>query len=106
MILRPQWVRDFKEVGTVEVCGDSLSGDGILDGDRLICKRVFDAAEIRNGRLVVAYLPTGRSVVKRIYFEGDKIILRSTNPNYDDMVFGPDEIRIDGIVMELVRQMV
>lgn len=96
-------MRDFKEVGTVEVSGNSLSGDGIFDGDRLICKRVFDASEIRNGRLVVAYLPTGRSVVKRIYFEGEKIILRSTNPAYDDMVFGPDEIRIDGIVKELVR---
>lgn len=105
LILRPQWVTDYKEVATVEVSGDSLSDENIWDGDRLIVKRVFEAAEIRPGRLVIAYLPTGRSVVKRIYFEGDKIILRSSNANYSDMVFGPDEIRIDGIVKELVRAM-
>lgn len=106
LILRPQWVRDFKEVGTVTVSGDSLSGDGIMDGDLLIVKRIFDMAEIRNGKLVVALLPTGRSVVKRIYFEGkDRIILRSTNSRYKDMIFGPDEIRVDGIVKRLTREM-
>lgn len=103
LILRPQWVRDFKEVGTVEVCGDSLSGDGIWDGDRLTVKRIFDASEIRQGSMVVAWLPEGRSVVKRIFFEGDNVVLRSSNSSYKDMVFGPNEIRVDAIVKELVR---
>lgn len=105
LILRPQWVRDFKEVGTVTVSGDSLIDERIEDGDVLIVKRIFDAAEIRSGRLIVAYLPTGRSVVKRIYFEGTRIILRSANPAYADMIFGPDEIRVDGIVKTLTREM-
>lgn len=105
LILRPQWVRDFREVATVEVSGDSLKDEGIFDGDKLVCKRIFDAPEIRSGRLVVACLPTGRCVVKRIYFEGNQIILRSANPAYADMIFGPDEIRVDGIVKELVRKL-
>lgn len=104
LILRPQWVRDFKEVGTVEVCGDSLSGDGIWDGDRLTVKRIFDEAEIRQGCMVVACLPEGRSVVKRIFFEGETVILRSSNEAYVDMVFGPNEVRVDAIVKELVRK--
>jgi len=105
LILRPQWARDFKEVATVTVSGDSLMDENIRDGDVLIVKRIFEAAEIRSGRLVVALLPTGRSVVKRIHFEGDRIILRSSNPNYDDLVFGPDEIRVEGIVKRLTREM-
>lgn len=105
LILRPQWVRDFKEVGTVTVEGDSLIDEKIEHGDVLIVKRVFDAAEIKPGKLIVAYLPTGRSVVKRIHFDGDKIILRSANPKYKDMVFGPNEIRVDGIVKNLTRAM-
>lgn len=101
LIHRPQWVRDFKEVATVTVSGDSLSGEGIMDGDVLVVKRNFQASEIRNGRLVIALLPTGRSVVKRIHFEGDKIVLRSSNSRYKDMVFDRDQLRIDGIVKGL-----
>ncbi len=103
LILRPQWVRDFKEVGTVTVSGDSLVDEGIFDGDILIVKRIFDAADIRTGKLVIAYLPTGRSVVKRIYFEGENVVLRSANARYKDLVFGQNEIRVDGIVKELKR---
>lgn len=105
LILRPQWVRDFKEVGTVTVSGDSLSDEGIVDGDILIVRRIFDHADVKSGKLVIAFLPTGRSVVKRIFFEGDQIILRSSNSKYKDMIFGPDEIRVDGIVKELKRKL-
>jgi SOS-response transcriptional repressor LexA len=105
LILRPQWVRDFREVGTVTVAGDSLSEDGIFDGDVLVIKRIFEQAELRSGKLVIALLPVGRSVVKRIHFEGDRIILRSANPRYKDMTFGPDEITVEGIVKELKRSL-
>lgn len=98
-------MRDFKEVGTVTVAGDSLEGDGIMNGDILIVKRVFDQAEIKSGKLVIAVLPTGRCVAKRIHFEGGDIILRSANRRYKDMVFGPDEITVEGIVKELKRKL-
>lgn len=104
LILRPQWVRDFNQVGTVTVSGDSLSGEGILDGDILVCKRVIEEGEIRDGKLVVAVLPTGRAVVKRIYFEDDNVILRSSNKRYKDMVFDRDMVRVDAIVKELKRE--
>lgn len=105
LILRPQWVRDFKEVGTVTVSGDSLKDEDIKDGDVLVVKRIFEAAEIKSGKLVVVLLPTGRSVVKRIYFEGDQIILRSSNRRYKDMIFGQDELVVEGIVKHLTREM-
>lgn len=105
LILRPQWVRDFREVGTVTVSGDSLSGEGIFDGDILVVKRIFHEQEVRSGRLVIAVLPEGRCVVKRIHFEQDKIILRSANPRYKDMIFAPDQIAVEGIVKELKRSL-
>lgn len=105
LILRPQWVRDFREVGTVTVSGDSLSGEGIFDGDILVVKRVFHEQEVRSGRLVIALLPEGRCVVKRIHFEQGAIILRSANPRYKDMIFSPDEIAVEGIVKELKRSL-
>lgn len=102
-ILKPRWVRDLKQVGTVTVSGDSLKDDGVNDGDVLIIKRVFETAEIRNGKRVVVLLPTGRSVVKKIYFKGDDVILRSANPNYEDMIFPKGEIVVQGIVKNLWR---
>lgn len=105
LILRPQWVRNYNEVGTATVCGDSLQGEGIFDGDVLIVKLMIQPAEVRNGKLVIAQLPTGRSVVKRIYFEKDKVILRSSNSRYKDMVFDRDQIVVEGIVKELKRKL-
>lgn len=106
LILRPQWVRDFKEVGTVTVSGDSLKDEGVMDGDVLIVKRVFEAAEVKSGKLVVVSLPTGRCVVKRIYFEApDRIVLRSANPRYKDMIFGRDELTVEGLVTDLTRKL-
>lgn len=105
LILRPQWVRDFNEVGTVSVSGDSLKNEGILDGDTLIVKRVIHAGEIKNGKLVIALITGGRCVVKRIYFEADKVILRSANAKYPDMEFEEDEISVEGIVKELKRRL-
>jgi len=82
-----------------------MIGDGILDGDTLVVKRVIHAGEIKNGKLVIAVLPTGRCVAKRIYFEGDQIVLRSSNSRYKDLIFGPDEITVEGIVKELKRHL-
>lgn len=82
-----------------------MMDDGIWDGDVLIVKRNVDAAEIRNGKLVIALLPTGRSVVKRIHFENGKIVLRSANPKFADMIFEPDTITVEGIVKELKRRL-
>lgn len=103
LILRPQWVRDFKEVGTVTVSGDSLCGDGVLDGDILIVKRVVQAGEVKSGKMVIAQLPTGKCVVKRIFFEDGKVVLRSSNSQYKDLVFERDELMVEGIVKELKR---
>ncbi len=105
LILRPQWVRDFREVGTVTVSGDSMRGEGIFDGDILIVQRIVNEGEIRSGRLVIAQLPGGRSVVKRIYFEAGKIVLRSANPKFKDMIFEPDQVTVEGIVRELKRRL-
>jgi repressor LexA len=105
LILKPEWVTDLRQVCTVTVSGDSLVDEGILDGDILIVKRIFDAAEIKAGKLVIAVLPTNRCVVKRIYFRGERIILKSANPKYQDMIFYRDQLRIDGIVKELKRKL-
>lgn len=105
LIPRPQWARKSEEVATAEVCGDSLLDEDIRNGDKLICKIIFDKLEVVSGKLVVAKLPTGQSVVKRIYFEQNKIILRSSNSRYKDLVFHKNDIEIEAIVKGLIRNL-
>ena len=88
---------------TVTVSGDSLRDLGITDGDRLICQTKFEKSEVRNGRLVVAQIPCAGLVVKFFYQMESKIILRSANPRYEDLIYDADLIEIKAIVVQSVK---
>lgn len=102
-ILRPQWAKDPCEVLTVNVFGDSLLDEGIMDGDTLVLKRA-DESEVKTGDLVFARL-FDRNIVRRIFFAPGQINLRSANPRHEDLKYKPGEIRVEGIVMELNRRL-
>jgi SOS-response transcriptional repressor LexA len=88
---------------TVSVCGDSLRDLGINDGDRLICQTKFEKPEVKNGKLVVAQLPCLGLVVKFFFQFENKIILRSANPRYEDLIFDVDLVEIKAIVIQSVK---
>jgi len=88
---------------TVSVCGDSLRDLGITDGDRLICQTKFEKTEVKNGRLVVAQLPCLGLVVKFFFQFENKIILRSANPRYEDLIYDADLVEIKAIVLQSVK---
>jgi SOS-response transcriptional repressor LexA len=88
---------------TVTVSGDSLRDLGITDGDRLICQTKFEKPEVRNGRLVVAQIPCAGLVVKFFYQLEKKIILRSANPRYEDLIYDADLIEVKAIVVQSVK---
>lgn len=80
------------------VTRDSLADKGIFDGDRLVCKSVFDGVELRSGKLVVMRTPTGRIVVNRIFFYEYRVIIRSSDSAYEEMVFDLVDIVVEGTV--------
>lgn len=93
-------------VGTGEcfmlrVRGDSMIDAGILDGDYVVA-RAQPTAE--NGEIVVAGIPGDEASVKTLLRRRGKVILRPANPALDDMVFDPDEVRIYGKVVTLLRR--
>lgn len=107
-IIRPQRAKIGDDIVSVTVCGDSLTGDHIFDGDRLTLRLNFEMAEVRNGRLAVIKLPCGALTVKYFFLEDDgrrlKVILKAANPAYSDQEFEPEEIEIKALVMESVRR--
>jgi SOS-response transcriptional repressor LexA len=88
---------------TVSVCGDSLRDLGINDGDTLICQTRIERSEVKNGKLVVAQLPCLGLVVKFFFQFENKIILRSANPRYEDLIFDVELVEIKAIVIQSVK---
>jgi repressor LexA len=83
----------------LRVRGDSMVGDGIFEGDLLIVLR-REVAD--NGQTVVA-LVDGEATVKRFYKGQRWVELRPANPKYRSIYARPYKVRIQGVVVALVR---
>ena len=84
----------------LKVKGDSMVGDGIMDGDFVIVSRKSTA---ENGSTVVALID-GEATVKHFHKFPDRIVLRSSNPLVEDIIVPPGkEIRIEGLVVGVIR---
>jgi len=83
----------------LKVQGDSMTGDGIFDGDYVLCKRTQTA---QNGKIVVAIIDNENATIKRFYKEPDTIRLEPSNPNYPPI--HTQNCQIAGIVVGLMRK--
>jgi DNA polymerase V len=84
----------------VRVSGDSMIGAGIHSGDLLVVDRSLDAA---SGRIVIAVL-NGELTVKRISFEGDRLVLTAENDEYPPIeVTEPQELCLWGVVTSVIH---
>ena len=84
----------------LKVQGDSMIEAGINDGDTVIVKRA-DTAE--NGKIVVALIDDHEAMLKRIRRKGKTVALESANKNYETKIFGPDRVKVQGILVSLYR---
>lgn len=84
----------------LRVRGDSMVGDGILDGDYVVVRKQ-PAAE--NGQTVVALI-RGEATVKRFHRKGSRIELHPANPAMTPIVVeGEESFRIEGVVVGVIR---
>lgn len=88
------------QVFLVRVCGDSMNGAGIFDGDLGIVDR---SVEAKHGHIVVAAL-NNEPLVKRLCRENEAVVLRSENPAFAPRyVLEGDELMIWGVMNYSVR---
>jgi repressor LexA len=88
------------ETFALRVTGDSMIGDGILDGDVVVVEARPDAS---NGATVVA-LVNGEATVKRFYRRRGRIHLVPANERIEPIVAHPDDVQIRGVVIGLLRR--
>ena len=88
------------EYYALEIDGDSMKEAGILDGDTALILR-SDTAE--NGSIVVALVDDSEVTLKRIRRKGQSIALEPANTLYKTRIFGPDQVKVQGKLIGLIR---
>jgi len=84
----------------LKVSGDSMIEAGINDGDTVIVKKTNTA---NNGQIVVALIDDQEAMLKRIRKKGKVIALESANKRYETKIFGPDRVKVQGVLISLYR---
>jgi repressor LexA len=85
----------------LEVSGDSMVDEGILDGDYALIRRQDTA---RDGEIVVALVNDEEATLKTFRREGQMIRLDPANRLYDPQRYRPDQVQIQGRLAGLIRR--
>ena len=85
----------------LEVAGDSMVDEGILDGDFALIRKVDSA---RDGEIVVALVDGTETTLKRFYKEGDKIRLQPANTAMQPIMVPAALVQIQGRVIGVLRK--
>ena len=88
-----------ENVFALEVRGNSMIEDHIMDGDYVI---VENRDLPREGEMVIALIRNSEATLKRWRRSGNKIILEPSNPNYTPMSFDSNEVVIQGVVVGIL----
>ena len=86
----------------LKVSGDSMIEAGIKDGDTIVVKKTNIA---NNGQIVVALIDDHEAMLKRIRKKGKIVALESANKKYETKIFGPDRVKIQGVLISLYRNL-
>jgi repressor LexA len=85
----------------LEVSGDSMVEEGILDGDYALIRRQDTA---RDGEIVVALINEEEATLKTFRREGQMIRLDPANRHYDPQRYKPEQVQIQGRLAGLLRR--
>ncbi|HEY9552857.1 transcriptional repressor LexA [Allosphingosinicella sp.] len=85
----------------LEVSGDSMVEEGILDGDFALIRKTDTA---RDGEIVVALVDNAEATLKTFRREGQMIRLDPANRNYDPQRYRPEQVVVQGRLSGLLRR--
>ncbi len=85
----------------LEVSGDSMVDEGILDGDFALIRKVDSA---RDGEIVVALIDDEEATLKTYRREGRMVRLDPANSRYEPQRYEEDRVRIQGRLAGLIRR--
>ncbi|MGB9203953.1 MAG: transcriptional repressor LexA [Terriglobales bacterium] len=90
-----------KEVFVLEVRGESMQDEAILDGDYVLVEKTKAA---HNGDIVVALIDSSDATLKRFFREGDNIRLQPSNAAMKPIIVPAASVEIQGRVIGVLRK--
>jgi len=90
-----------KDVFVLQVRGDSMQEEAILDGDYVLIEKTQTA---HNGEIVVALVGGADATLKRIYREGDKTRLQPSNSTMQPIIVPAAQVAVQGRVIGVLRK--
>lgn len=90
-----------KTAYVLQVKGESLIEDGILDGDYVVIEK---EKEVHNGDIVVALVDDNLATLKKFYNENGQVVLKPANSSMQPIY--PSHLTIQGRVVGLVRRFI
>lgn len=84
----------------LEVKGDSMIDAGINNGDVVVIRETSAAS---NGDIVVALVEDHEATLKRFMRRGNTIALEAANPSYETRIFSDDKVKVQGVLVGLIR---
>src|SRR5262249_13296040 len=90
-----------KDVYVLEVRGDSMQDEHIVDGDYVLVEKTKTA---RDGEIVVALVDNSDTTLKRFNREGDRIRLQPSNKTMQPIIAPAASVQIQGRVIGVLRK--
>lgn len=85
----------------LRVRGDSMIGDGILDGDAVLLR---PQVAWQNGEIAAVLVGESyESTLKRIFVSKQNVVLRASNPKYPDITLPAQNVQVAGVFRGLIR---
>jgi len=95
----PAMVSGKKRSFVLQVRGDSMVEEGILDGDFVI---IEEDQEVKNGDIVVALLENGLATLKRFFKEATRVRLEPANSSMSPIY--ATNVKVQGKVVGVIRK--
>ena len=90
-----------KDVFVLQVRGDSMQDEAILDGDYVLVEKTQTA---HNGEIVVALVSGADATLKRIYREGENTRLQPSNATMKPIIVPARDVQVQGRVIGVLRK--
>lgn len=97
--IAPDMLSGKRRAYVLQVKGQSMIDDGILDGDYVV---VEEQEEVKNGDIVVALLDNGLATLKRFFREATRIRLEPANAQMQPIY--ATRVRVQGKVVGVIRK--
>lgn len=96
----PEALKSSANNYVLQVKGESMIDEGILDGDWVVIEHKEQA---NNGEIIVALVDDSEVTLKRIEQKRGKVILHPANPIFKPTTYKAEQVKIQGVLVGLMR---